>query len=526
MEKREEIAEALPATLFEEDAEDLYEHAPCGYLSTLPGGVIVKVNQTFLTWTGYERQDIVGRRRFQELLTAGGRIYHETHYAPLLQMQGTVREIAVDIVCANGQRLPALINSVLRRDATGQPVLVRTTVFNATDRKEYERELLRERQRAEKAAQAKADFISMVSHEIRTPLNAITGVAHLLGATELSQQQQKLVRILRSSSGNLLSLINDILDFSKIEAGKMAPEERPLDLRQLIRDLVESLRSKAEEKGLALTVNVDAQVPGSLLGDPIKIGQVLTNLLGNALKFTSKGSVTLTLQVQELALDRVTIDFRVADTGIGIAPDRLPYVFDEFTQASYDVSMKYGGTGLGLAISKKLVELHGSRLAVESQLDRGTTFSFSLCLKVAAGEAAAVTGEPAPPPLLKGLKALLADDDDVNLFVLSSFLRSWDVEVDVVKNGRLAVERVRDGDYDLVLMDLRMPELEGDGATREIRSLPEERFASLPIFATSASVRIGQRHELEAAGFTDFVGKPIDPDILFAKIAWHTGRTT
>ncbi|HSS52961.1 MAG TPA: PAS domain-containing protein, partial [Thermoanaerobaculia bacterium] len=143
----------MPEAPYEESAEDLYDNAPCGYLSTLPGGIIVKVNQTFLTWTGYERHDLVGRKRFQELLSPGGRIYHETHYAPLLQMQGTVREIAVDIVCATGQRLPALINSVLRKDAAGKPALIRTTVFNATDRKEYERELLRERQRAERAAQ-------------------------------------------------------------------------------------------------------------------------------------------------------------------------------------------------------------------------------------------------------------------------------------------------------------------------------------------------------------------------------------
>jgi PAS domain S-box-containing protein len=394
--ERKEIGETFPIALFEESAEDLYEHAPCGYLSTLPGGIIVKVNQTFLTWTGYERRDLVGRKRFQELLTPGGRIYHETHYAPLLQMQGTVREIAVDIVCANGQRLPALINSVLKQDAAGKPTLVRTTIFNATDRKEYERELLRERQRAERAAQAKADFVSMVSHEIRTPLNAITGVAHLLGATELSPQQQKLVRILRSSSGNLLNLINDILDFSKIEAGKMAPEEKNLDLRQLVQGIADSFHGRAEEKGLSLEVDVDERIPGDLLGDPIKIGQVLTNLLGNALKFTAKGAITLTLQVQELAVDSVTIDFRVTDTGIGIAPDRLPYVFDEFTQASYDISMKYGGTGLGLAISKKLVELHGSRLAVDSELDRGTTFSFSLRLKIAR-----VDGDALPWPAIR-----------------------------------------------------------------------------------------------------------------------------
>src|SRR5215213_6473627 len=182
-----DLMEALPdpvqAELLQESAEDLYENAPCGYLSALPDGTILKINQTFLAWTGYKRDQLVGRKRFQDLLTAGGRIFHETHYAPLLRMQGTVREIAVDLVCANGGRLPALINSVLRKDEDGNPLLTRTTVFNATDRKEYERELLRERQRAEQAAKAKADFISMISHEIRTPLNAILNVGHLLEST-------------------------------------------------------------------------------------------------------------------------------------------------------------------------------------------------------------------------------------------------------------------------------------------------------------------------------------------------------
>ena len=227
-------------------------------------------------------------------------------------MQGAVREIAVDIVCADGRRLPVLINSTLTRDAAGEPLLVRTTVFNATDRKEYERELLRERQRAEQEAKAKSDLISMISHEIRTPLNAIMGVGHLLAATELTAPQQKFVRILRSSSASLLSLINDILDFSKIEAGKVSLEERSLDLRQSVQELVDNLRVKAEEKGLALAVHVDERVPAAVLGDPIKIGQVLTNLLGNAIKFTAKGSVTVTLQVRE----------RIADGGVDRFPGR------------------------------------------------------------------------------------------------------------------------------------------------------------------------------------------------------------
>ncbi|MEA2604667.1 MAG: hypothetical protein QOF89_5659 [Acidobacteriota bacterium] len=515
-----ETPDAARAALLEEGAEDLYENAPCGYLSALPGGTILKVNQTFLTWTGHRREDLVGRKRFQDLLTAGGRIFHETHYAPLLQMQGEVREIAVEVVCADGRRLPALINSVLRKDAEGRPLLTRTTVFNATDRKEYERELLRERQRAEQAARAKSDLISMISHEIRTPLNAIMGAAYLLEAPDLSPKQQKLVRILRSSSESLLHLINDILDFSKIEAGKVSLEERSLDLRHLVHEIVDNLQVKADEKSLTLEAHVDERVPDNILGDPIKIRQVLTNLLSNAIKFTAKGSVAVTLQVLERIPEAVSIDFQVADTGIGIAPDRLPHIFDEFTQANYDIGLKYGGTGLGLSISKKLVELHGSRVAVESELGRGTTFSFVLRLRCppAAMAAAQAAGEE---QALRGLKVLVADDNEVNVLVLTGFLKDWGVELDVVTNGRQAVERVQAGDYDLVLMDLRMPELDGYAATREIRSLPDEKFRRLPIFAVSASTRMGHQHELDAAGFTEFVGKPVSPDILFAKIARH-----
>jgi len=526
---RDEIQGAIPGDpLFEENVEDLYDNAPCGYLSALPGGLIVKVNQTFLSWTGYRREDLVGRRRFQDLLTAGGRIFHETHYAPLLRMQGVVREIAVDLACPDGRRLPALINSVLKKDEEGTPLLVRTTVFNATDRKEYERELLRERQRAEQEAKAKSDLISMISHEIRTPLNAIMGVGHLLGMTELTAQQQKFVRILRSSSESLLGLINDILDFSKIEAGKVALEERSVDLRQLVHGLADNLRVKAEEKGLALAVHVDERMPAAVLGDPIKIGQVLTNLLSNAIKFTPKGSVTATLQLRERIADAVSIDFQVADTGIGIAPDRLPHIFDEFTQANYDIGLKYGGTGLGLTICKKLVELYGSHIAVESELGRGTTFSFALRLRTPEVAGEAIVGDVEADDLgtLKGLKVLVADDNEVNVLVLSGFLRKWGLEIDVVTDGRHAVERIQGQDYDLVLMDLHMPELDGYAATRHVRALPDAKYARLPIFAVSASTRMGHQHDLDSAGFTEFVGKPVSPEILFAKISRHVCRAS
>jgi len=488
--------------------------------------MIIKVNQTFLDWTGHRREDLVGQKRFQDLLTPGGRIFHETHYAPLLRMQGTVREIAVDLVCGDGGRLPALINSVLKKDEDGNPLLTRTTVFNATDRKEYERELLRERQRAEQASKAKADFISTISHEIRTPLNAILNVGHLLESTELSEQQQKIVRILRSSSEGLLALINDILDFSKIESGKVSLEERSMDLRHLIQQIVDNLRAKAEEKGLVLEVRIDERVPDILCGDPIKIGQVVTNLLGNAIKFTAKGSVTVALEVRELLQDAVSIDFQIADTGIGIAADRLPHIFDEFTQANYDIGLKYGGTGLGLSISKKLVELHGSRIAVESELGRGSTFTFGLLFKIPQE-----TSEPsddlelsAGKEPLKGLRVLIADDNEINILVLKAFLQDWGAEVDAVTTGKEAIDRVQGQNYDLVLMDLRMPDLDGYAATRTIRSMPDTKLQQLPIFAVSASTRMGNQHELDTAGFTAFVGKPVSPDLLFAKIVRYTSH--
>ncbi|QSQ25852.1 response regulator [Pyxidicoccus parkwayensis] len=509
--------------LLEESAEDLYENAPCGYISTRPDGAIVKVNQTFLNWLGYTREELLSGRRFQDLLSVGGRIFHETHFAPLLQMQGFINEVQFELVTKAGSALPVLVNTVQRKDAAGRGSIHRTTLFNITDRKKFERELVLARRKAEQAAKAKSDFLSMVSHEIRTPMNAIIGIASLLQRTELSAQQQRYVRILSSSSENLLGLINHILDFSKLDSGKATLEERNFDLRQLVYATLFALTVKAEEKKLPVVAEIDEDVPAFVLGDPVKLGQVLTNLVGNAIKFTERGAVTVSLRVREAFQDAMALDFAVTDTGIGIPEDKLAHIFEEFTQADYDIGMKYGGTGLGLAISRKLVELHGARIVVKSTPGKGSSFSFTLRMRTGTEEPAAEASAEsrATTQALQGLRILVAEDNDINVFMLTQFLKKWGAVFDVVGDGQQVVQRIQEADYDLVLMDVRMPVMNGYEAAHAIRALPGPRYARIPILAVTASTRIGLENRTQDAGFTDFIGKPYKPSELAALLVRH-----
>lgn len=382
----------LDETLLAESVEELYEHAPCGYFSTLPDGTFARVNQTLLTWLGYSREELLGRRRFQDLLTLAGKIFHETHYAPLLRMQGTVNEVAFDLVGRSGQTLPVLVNTFQKRDGLGEPVLNRTTVFNATDRRSYERELLHARRAAEQAAEAKARLLAVISHEIRSPLSTITMLAEVLQQTGGDERQQKQLLRLKSASQHLAELVNDLLDYSKLEAGKMAPDRREFSIVDLVESVSQRLQSRAEQKGLALLVEIDETVPDRLLGDPLKLGQVLTNLIGNAVKFTEAGSVRVSIAVGEAHPGAVSIEVAVRDTGIGIPPERLPDIFEEFTQASPEITARYGGTGLGLTITRKLLQLLGSDLTVESTPGAGSTFSFRLRADTPASPGSAPRG--------------------------------------------------------------------------------------------------------------------------------------
>jgi len=374
-------APRVDAALLDERAEDLYEDAPCGYVSTLPDGTIVRVNRTLLEWVGSSRESILSTK-IQALLTIGSRIYYETHYAPLLRMQGFVNEIAFDLVSRDGRILPVLLNARERRDRDESPLFNRITLFDATDRRRYERELLLARRKAEQAAKDKAALLAMLSHDIRNPLNALMGVVQMLEGGELSEQQRRLVRLLKSSSDNMLALLTHVLELSKAESSGFALVETPFALSDIVDDVISTFQTTARGKGVMLRSSVDARVPPFVIGDPVAIRQVLTNLVGNAIKFTDRGSVELTVVARELATDAVTLAFAVADTGIGMAPDVLDRIFNEFTQASYETAMRFGGSGLGLAITRKLLALYGTAVNVKSAPGEGSTFSFDLRLPV------------------------------------------------------------------------------------------------------------------------------------------------
>jgi PAS domain S-box-containing protein len=373
--------ESVRQALLDESTEDLYEHAPCGYLSLLPDGIIGKVNATFVNWTGFDKDDLVGKRRFLDLLTVGGRIYYETHFHPLLRMQGQVREIAFDLTRQHGERLPVLVNAT-QHDYPRVGLIIRITVFDATDRRRYERELLAARRRAEDEARAKADLLAAISHDVRAPLSAITTASALLEKSSPTPQQAKYIRVLQSSASHALTLVKNLLDLSRLEAGRTGLKEEPFSPRELLEEVAAAARAAALQKtDLNVKTHVDESVPDTLVGDRAQIGQVLANLMMNAVKFTERGLVALVAHEREATAAHVALEVSVSDTGIGIPPDRLARIFEEYTQASDEIGKKYGGTGLGLAISRKILRLYGSDLHVTSTPGQGTTFSFGLTLK-------------------------------------------------------------------------------------------------------------------------------------------------
>lgn len=386
------------------------------------------------------------------------------------------------------------------------------------------REVELEKERAEQSERVKEQFLANMSHEIRTPLNAILGMTRLLLDKEPRQDQLKYLNSIKHASDNLLIIINDILDLSKIEAGKVNFEKIAFELKNELAAVVDTVKVNADDKGLNLFLNISDKLPTSIAGDPYRLNQILLNLTGNAIKFTEQGSVTIQAEISAETADTIQIKFSVIDTGIGIAKDKLDYIFDMFTQETSSTTRKFGGTGLGLAICKKLVELQGGTISVSSESGKGSIFSFTLPFEKVeeiqtADSGAQQTQQPARQ--LRDLRILLAEDNEFNQMVAVDTLESSipGSKVDVAKNGREAVEMVKANTYDLVLMDIQMPEMDGHEATRTIRASSDANINSIPIIAMTASVIKAEVDKCLESGMNEFVGKPFQVEELLDKIA-------
>jgi two-component system, sensor histidine kinase and response regulator len=413
-----------------------------------------------------------------------------------------------------------LTASALLRDEHGRATEMLGIVQDITARKTLELELLAAREAAESANRAKDEFLAHVSHEIRTPMNAILGMTELaLDCT--GEHQHQLLRTARSAAGNLLDIINDLLDFSKIGAGKLSLHVVDFSLRTMLADLVRALVTRADAKRLSLRHGVGDDVPDVLRGDEGRLRQILLNLLGNAIKFTQAGEVRLTVRALERTPEHAILAFDVHDSGIGIAPDRQGSVFQAFEQADVTTTRKYGGTGLGLTISAQLAELMGGSIAVTSEVGRGSTFV--LTIPFAVGVASVVPtrhieAERTDVRLTVAPRVLVAEDNELNVAVVREILRQRGYRADYASDGRVTLECLEHSSYDLLLLDLHMPEIDGFGVVRAVRERERETGAHLPIIALTARSSQNDREKSLVAGMDEFLGKPIEVSALWAAV--------
>ena len=376
--------------------------------------------------------------------------------------------------------------------------------------------------KAEKSSHAKSEFLSTMSHEIRTPLNAVIGMSNLLLMSNPRHDQKENLDILKFSAANLLAIVNDVLDFNKIEAGKVVFENISFNLEELMNSICGGQKIKAEEKGLVFKLDVDSALNHKILfGDPTRLTQVIFNLVSNAIKFTKDGNVWVTANVIEDRHNTITVNFAIKDTGIGIEPDNLDSIFEPFAQESITTTRQYGGTGLGLAIIKRLLELQGLRMNVDSKIGHGSEFSFNMEFTVST-EKYVPQVENQPVLLnhdsMSHIRVLIAEDNVVNIMLMKKLFSKWNMTPTIAENGERAVELVQYGNFDLILMDLQMPIMNGFDSAIEIRKMADTRKANIPIIALTASALFDIRERVFSSGMNDYVSKPFKPEELLEKM--------
>jgi PAS domain S-box-containing protein len=498
------------------------------------------MNEALVNITGKTREKLTGTDFFNYFTEPqkAREVYLEVF------AKGSVADSPLTLRHKNGKLTDVLFNGSVYKDDSGNVVGVVIVARDVTDQKRIATELNQAKIAAEMATEiaeeakskaesatmiaeaavkSKQQFLSNMSHEIRTPMNAIIGFTKVLLKTDLSTKQKEYLTAIKLSGDSLIVLINDILDLAKVDAGKMIFEKIPFKLASSILAMIHLFETKIMEKNLVLIKEYDDRIPKVLVGDPVRLHQIILNLVSNAVKFTSQGKITVSVHMLSEDDEKVNIEFAVADTGIGIPADRIKTVFENFQQASSGTARLYGGTGLGLAIVKQLVESQDGSLSVTSKIGEGSVFSFILSFTKTDAEALLDSELAELNTEIKNIKVLVVEDIALNQLLMKTVLDDFGFERDIAENGKIAVRKMQEKSYDIVLMDLQMPEMNGFEATEYIRN---KLNSKIPIIALTADVTTVDLAKCKAVGMNDYIAKPIDERVLYSKIVGLVKKQT
>jgi PAS domain S-box-containing protein len=507
---REKILSKYSRTLIEASLDPL--------ITINSEGKITDMNQALSNITGITREKITGTDFFDYFTDRekAKQVYQEAF------ANGFVVDSPLTIRHKDGKLTDVLFNGSVYKDDRGRVQGIVIVARDITARKKFENELIEAKRKAEKAAhiaeeavRAKQQFLSNMSHEIRTPMNAIVGFTKVVLKTELNEKQKEYINAIKISGDALIVLINDILDLAKVDAGKMTFEQIPFKMSTSVYAMLHIFETKIKEKNLELIREIDPNIPDVMIGDPVRLHQIVLNLVSNAIKFTTKGNITVSVRLLHEDDKKVKVGFTVSDTGIGIPADKLDSIFDYFQQATSGTSRVYGGTGLGLAIVKQLVSAQGGEITVKSKPGQGSEFSFWLVFKKSRDEAIRENEDVPEDEQQKIGRILVVEDVALNQLLMKTLLQEAGFELDIASNGKIAIEKLSEKSFDLVLMDLQMPEMNGFAATEHIR---KKMKLDIPIIALTADVTTVDLQRCKELGMNDYVSKPIDDKLLFRKI--------
>jgi PAS domain S-box-containing protein len=526
-EKEKRAAELIIANY----ARSLIEASLDPLFTINPAGKITDMNNASVNITGISRKKLIGTNFFDYFTEPGKarKVYKEVFE------KGFVSDYPLTM--KDERKTDVLFNGSVYKDERGDVLGVVVVARDITDQKRIATELTEAKvfaelatgiaeeakskaesatRSAEDAVKSKQQFLSNMSHEIRTPMNAIIGFTKVVLKTDLSVKQKEYLTAIKVSGDALIVLINDILDLAKVDAGKMSFEKIPFKMSFSLSSMLHLFEAKIQEKNLKLVKKYDSKIPEVLVGDSVRLHQIILNLVSNAVKFTTKGKITVEARLLGENKDKASVEFSVTDTGIGIPENRIEKIFENFQQASSNTARLYGGTGLGLAIVKQLVEGQGGTIRVKSKIDKGSSFRFTLDFKKTNAAAEFETAMVEQDAEIKNIKLLVVEDIAINQLLMKTLLDDFGFESDIAGNGKVAIEKLKKNKYDIILMDLQMPKMNGFQATEYIRS---KMKSNIPIIALTADVTTVDLEKCKMVGMNDYLSKPIDEKLLYKKIA-------